>query len=119
MIRRPPRSTLFPYTTLFRSNHPVGAAQPMAEIVARAVDAVPRNPPGIRQGGVVSPLEENRLVQGDRPQVVWRRQGLRGADGRRRGLAAEAQQSGGRQQGVSRAKAHAILMDEVFGRSVK
>src|SRR3712207_8919973 len=22
MIRRPPRSTLFPYTTLFRSNHP-------------------------------------------------------------------------------------------------
>src|SRR2546427_9353403 len=25
MIRRPPRSTLFPYTTLFRSRHPVGA----------------------------------------------------------------------------------------------
>src|SRR2546425_8474091 len=24
MIRRPPRSTLFPYTTLFRSNEPVG-----------------------------------------------------------------------------------------------
>src|SRR3712207_8398403 len=24
MIRRPPRSTLFPYTTLFRSNHRVG-----------------------------------------------------------------------------------------------
>src|SRR3712207_7897025 len=24
MIRRPPRSTLFPYTTLFRSPHPVG-----------------------------------------------------------------------------------------------
>src|SRR3712207_8908752 len=24
MIRRPPRSTLFPYTTLFRSNAPVG-----------------------------------------------------------------------------------------------
>src|SRR3712207_7941850 len=23
MIRRPPRSTLFPYTTLFRSRHPV------------------------------------------------------------------------------------------------
>src|SRR5690348_17687135 len=23
MIRRPPRSTLFPYTTLFRSEHPV------------------------------------------------------------------------------------------------
>src|SRR4051812_49991110 len=24
MIRRPPRSTLFPYTTLFRSRHPHG-----------------------------------------------------------------------------------------------
>src|SRR3712207_8140707 len=24
MIRRPPRSTLFPYTTLFRSNEPAG-----------------------------------------------------------------------------------------------
>src|SRR3712207_7902266 len=24
MIRRPPRSTLFPYTTLFRSGHPLG-----------------------------------------------------------------------------------------------
>src|SRR5260221_9249532 len=24
MIRRPPRSTLFPYTTLFRSRHPLG-----------------------------------------------------------------------------------------------
>src|SRR5215471_6613474 len=24
MIRRPPRSTLFPYTTLFRSQHPAG-----------------------------------------------------------------------------------------------
>src|SRR2546429_4518278 len=26
MIRRPPRSTLFPYTTLFRSNHGAGSA---------------------------------------------------------------------------------------------
>src|SRR2546429_4657354 len=25
MIRRPPRSTLFPYTTLFRSNHDINA----------------------------------------------------------------------------------------------
>src|SRR2546427_4459028 len=28
MIRRPPRSTLFPYTTLFRSGGGRGAAQP-------------------------------------------------------------------------------------------
>src|SRR3712207_8753378 len=26
MIRRPPRSTLFPYTTLFRSQHPLAVA---------------------------------------------------------------------------------------------
>src|SRR5437870_10246249 len=26
MIRRPPRSTLFPYTTLFRSQHPTDAS---------------------------------------------------------------------------------------------
>src|SRR3712207_8733926 len=28
MIRRPPRSTLFPYTTLFRSRHRTSAARP-------------------------------------------------------------------------------------------
>src|SRR2546426_5242112 len=28
MIRRPPRSTLFPYTTLFRSHHPVRVQRP-------------------------------------------------------------------------------------------
>src|SRR3712207_9080805 len=27
MIRRPPRSTLFPYTTLFRSSHTAGAVR--------------------------------------------------------------------------------------------
>src|SRR3712207_8157431 len=32
MIRRPPRSTLFPYTTLFRS------ARELAELLARAVE---------------------------------------------------------------------------------
>src|SRR5260370_27046371 len=38
MIRRPPRSTLFPYTTLFRSE--AGAAQPafsVAAAIARAL----------------------------------------------------------------------------------
>src|SRR2546422_3279804 len=33
MIRRPPRSTLFPYTTLFRSDlQEVGAAQPLTPL---------------------------------------------------------------------------------------
>src|SRR5205814_8323559 len=30
MIRRPPRSTLFPYTTLFRSTWPYGYSMPIA-----------------------------------------------------------------------------------------
>src|SRR2546426_1191153 len=30
MIRRPPRSTLFPYTTLFRSKHALGPLMPGA-----------------------------------------------------------------------------------------
>src|SRR3712207_7218036 len=35
MIRRPPRSTLFPYTTLFRSHHPTEVAAQLR--AARAV----------------------------------------------------------------------------------
>src|SRR5256885_7398733 len=35
MIRRPPRSTLFPYTTLFRSRGPVAARRRLALRVAR------------------------------------------------------------------------------------
>src|ERR1039457_1552991 len=38
MIRRPPRSTLFPYTTLFRSHHPfrcvTGTEKKMAQFVS-------------------------------------------------------------------------------------
>src|SRR2546427_3452189 len=37
MIRRPPRSTLFPYTTLFRSNGPVGIAIGQRGIGGRGV----------------------------------------------------------------------------------
>src|SRR5258708_26435208 len=39
MIRRPPRSTLFPYTTLFRSKHVQFAS--LAWIVARVDPAAP------------------------------------------------------------------------------
>src|SRR5438445_3223185 len=37
MIRRPPRSTLFPYTTLFRSIRPSGAGADGATTVAATV----------------------------------------------------------------------------------
>src|SRR2546426_4460223 len=42
MIRRPPRSTLFPYTTLFRSRDLVGhpASPVAARILARVVPAL-------------------------------------------------------------------------------
>src|SRR2546429_4253575 len=33
MIRRPPRSTLFPYTTLFRSRRDLGALKPASVVV--------------------------------------------------------------------------------------
>src|SRR2546430_10882007 len=36
MIRRPPRSTLFPYTTLFRSRGPPRVLQPVRADVLRA-----------------------------------------------------------------------------------
>src|SRR5256885_7129329 len=40
MIRRPPRSTLFPYTTLFRSFHPSPAAvSPPASIGPKAASS--------------------------------------------------------------------------------
>src|SRR5258708_20966039 len=50
MIRRPPRSTLFPYTTLFRS-HPA---------VAEVVDVV----------GVAAPFAQLDQVADDRDEVI-------------------------------------------------
>src|SRR5688572_32566238 len=42
MIRRPPRSTLFPYTTLFRSSIEIfDGNESLEELVAQAVDGRP------------------------------------------------------------------------------
>src|SRR3712207_7267452 len=49
MIRRPPRSTLFPYTTLFRSAPTGSSERPDLGRVAR-----PAHPGGGVRGGVVS-----------------------------------------------------------------
>src|SRR3712207_9467751 len=51
MIRRPPRSTLFPYTTLFRSRNAVGAPPPSRMRAIAFLDQargikVPRTPDG-------------------------------------------------------------------------
>src|SRR3989475_2315390 len=44
MIRRPPRSTLFPYTTLFRSREELGRAARLGELVLEVADLLERLP---------------------------------------------------------------------------
>src|SRR2546429_6732449 len=46
MIRRPPRSTLFPYTTLFRSREPV-ALRPIEKRHGRTFGELPRHQLGV------------------------------------------------------------------------
>src|SRR3712207_8498093 len=55
MIRRPPRSTLFPYTTLFRSGLDLG------ETCHLALDGHPLSPAGVQVRRVVS-VEEDAVV---------------------------------------------------------
>src|SRR3712207_9028092 len=56
MLRRPPRSTLFPYATLFRSHRPRVAERPPRGIVREPSDA--RN----RSGRVVDDRYEPRAL---------------------------------------------------------
>src|SRR5688572_31412244 len=59
MIRRPPRSTLFPYTTLFRSVHDVELHQllePLHREVRRSAD----QPGGVAHLARVGPRERGR-----------------------------------------------------------
>src|SRR2546430_9955826 len=79
MIRRPPRSTLFPYTTLFRSaggpGRPAGPAgpDPVAGPAARGRLGL-RHPAGIRAGAGLVLARRVRLAGGrrtgeDTPQI--------------------------------------------------
>src|SRR2546430_11662311 len=75
MIRRPPRSTLFPYTTLFRSRKTSRGAQRRNRRVSRIGHAVDDG------GGVAAfprgcgvphePVLENSGLQSDSCGVVW------------------------------------------------
>src|SRR2546430_12326427 len=49
MIRRPPRSTLFPYTTLFRSTDPLGEERAQRRRLAHQFQRQPRVAPGDRK----------------------------------------------------------------------
>src|SRR3712207_7368659 len=77
MIRRPPRSTLFPYTTLFRSHIPVGRgfagriASERGPIVIDDVDHADILNPILREKGIRSLLGvplmvEDRVIGVDR-----------------------------------------------------
>src|SRR2546422_4621018 len=62
MIRRPPRSTLFPYTTLFRSRGIQRRAQRLGDVQQRL---------GLPKAGLRL-LEEAALVDGDRDRKSTR-----------------------------------------------
>src|SRR3712207_8863708 len=51
MIRRPPRSTLFPYTTLFRSEYSAQGAQPRGRRRVRRREEHANSPRGRRGRG--------------------------------------------------------------------
>src|SRR6266487_5530911 len=67
MIRRPPRSTLFPYTTLFRSRAPVAAWPAPRPAVARRPRRTP--PGGPAAGGWPTPSSVPALSSSPRHQL--------------------------------------------------
>ena len=74
MIRRPPRSTLFPYTTLFRSAYTVGAAIAIKKGCKRAADAAAAIGEGLQIGRahVWTPVTlESRM-----PSSAWKKEQL-------------------------------------------
>src|SRR3712207_7808525 len=75
MIRRPPRSTLFPYTTLFRSREGevrVGRRVGHAELDALGLGAVARDRDAAAGRAVAGGVDEvdRRLVPGHQPVVA-------------------------------------------------
>src|SRR2546430_10251912 len=66
MIRRPPRSTLFPYTTLFRSSFArIGAAAPVIVVLFRLLQ-------GFALGGEVGRSEEHTSELQSQSNLVCR-----------------------------------------------
>src|SRR3712207_8861934 len=60
MIRRPPRSTLFPYTTLFRSALSEAGAAPVAATARRLLREMPPAPPARLELRVLGPMQLRR-----------------------------------------------------------
>src|SRR2546430_9600254 len=60
MMRRPPRSPLFPFTTLFRSRQPRVQQRLLADAVAREHEPLARRVPECEREHPVQPLDEVR-----------------------------------------------------------
>src|SRR3712207_9310727 len=82
MIQRPPRSTLFPYTTLFRSYRSVRATYEHAGVVAAEPHRVRERHVDLRVPRLVRDVVE--VARGIRVLVVDRRRQLPVVDGERR-----------------------------------
>src|SRR2546426_9080183 len=88
MIRRPPRSTLFPYTTLFRSFTAAHGTEHRQELVLLDLEAQVFQRPRRRQAGVgiadVQGLQQRRGGVCRPPARPTQRVGLAGSRGARR-----------------------------------
>src|SRR5256885_10149831 len=77
MIRRPPRSTLFPYTTLFRSGRPAGGDEATLRPVGGGQERAPVPPRGeLQRPAGVAEAGHGPLLGGvpaRRPQPALRR----------------------------------------------
>src|SRR3712207_8415078 len=62
MIRRPPRSTLFPYTTLFRSRA-IDESDAVKSAAGSTVIALPRESTGVAVRVVVRPVPSRSVVR--------------------------------------------------------
>src|SRR2546426_11137143 len=95
MIRRPPRSTLFPYTTLFRSRRGTGGVA-AGDRPARGAGRAGRPRPVRRAGGHDAPTERNGAGGGGGRVTAYRAPRSAGAVGTlQQGQGAGGGQSGG------------------------
>src|SRR5258707_10479225 len=73
MIRRPPRSTLFPYTTLFRSLRDETGGSVYLRLSTRPVEQIKRTiDPALRQGIIDGRSEEHTSELQSRQYLVCR-----------------------------------------------
>src|SRR3712207_8070080 len=70
MIRRPPRSTLFPYTTLFRSGDHLGGLVDLEQAEVGAAGDVEQHAPGPVDRGLQQRRGDGLLGRGHRPVLA-------------------------------------------------